>query len=350
MTWKIHFSYQNSDRPRFMQNDYAKVLFIFRQFSTNLLYRLFRDAHQSVQGKSEAERREARTQLVGISLSMMAHAGIKGVWGYSLIMGLLSLFFPGDSDDLEEWMQDSLLMEGDTAGVAAWNFTMGAALNGVPGQLSGAALTERIGSPNLWFRGSDRDLEGRDLVQHYVNELVGPIGGIAFSVGGGVADLASGEVFRGLEGITPKFIRDVIRTGRYTAEGVQTRNDDLLIEDINPWELILQANGFTPARVAERYDINSRLKNQEKRILDQRKGLHREAGDYVRKGEAIPESVMEKIREFNTEVPEYPITGDTLRQSIQGRERAAQRNEFGAALNPKLNDRLREGLAPSLYN
>lgn len=351
LTWKTHFSYQNSDRPRFMQGDIPKVLFIFRQFSVNLLYRLFRDAHQSLAGATKAERKEARTQLVGISLSMMAHAGIKGVWGYSLIMGLLALFLPGDSDDLEEWMQDALLMEGDSLGVAAANYAMGAFLNGIPGQLTGAALTERVGSPNLWFRGSDRNLEGEDVVQHYINELAGPIGGIAFSVfGRGIPALAEGEVVRGVEALTPKFVRDVIRTGRFAAEGATTRNGDTLIENVNPWELILQANGFTPARLAERYDINTRLKNKEKEITDQRKDLHRAASDAIKSGVPIPEKVMEKIRDFNKKFPEYPITGDTIRQSFRGRMRASERNEFGVSLNPKLNDRLRGDLAPSIYN
>lgn len=349
LTWKIHFSYQNSDRPRAMQGDWPKLFLQFRQFTFNLLYRLFRDMHQSLNGATEADRKEARTQLVGISLSMMAHAGIKGVWGYSIIMGLLALFFPGDADDLEEWMQDALLMEGDSAGVAAWNYAMGAALNGVPGQITGVALTERIGSPNLWFRGPDRTLEGEDWLQSYVNELLGPSVGIAFSLARGAQNFADGDEVRGVEAITPKFIRDIIKTGRYAVDGVNTKNGDPLIESVNPWELFMQMNGFTPARVAERYEINSRLKNLEKEVLDERQALHRRAGDALRAGEPIPAKVMDKIRDFNARFPEYPITGDTLRQSIRSRERASQRSEFGISLNPKINDRLREGLAPSLY-
>jgi hypothetical protein len=350
LTWKIHFSYQNSDRARIMQRDWPKFFLQFRQYSVNALYRLFRDAHQSLNGATAAERKEARTQLIGISLSMMAHAGIKGVWGYGLIMGLLALFFPGDSDDLEDWMQDALLMEGDTAGVAAWNFAMGAALNGVPGQVTGASLVERIGMPNLWFREPNRDLEGTDLLQHYVNETLGPSVGILFSMARGAQYVTDGEVVRGVEAMTPKFVRDVIKSGRFAAEGVTTMNDDPILESVNPWELLLQANGFTPARVAERYDMNNRLKNREKEIIDERKGIHRAAGDAIKEGGQIPEKVLKQIRDFNARFPEYPITGDTIRQSLQGRMRASERNEYGVSLNPKLNDRLREALPTPVYN
>lgn len=350
LTWKTHFSYQNTDRARFMQGDYLKFFMQFRQFQVNALYRLFRDAHQSLNGATAAERKEARMQLIGVSLSMMAHAGIRGVWGYGLIMGLLSLFFPGDADDLEDWMQDALLMEGDSPGVAAWNFAMGAAMNGVPGQITGTSLVERIGMPNLWFREPTRELEGTDLLQHYVNETLGPTFGIMVSMARGAGLVADGELVRGFEAMTPKFVRDVVRMGRYSVEGVQTMNGDAIVESLNPWELIMQANGFTPARVAERYDMNNRLKNREKRILDERKGIHRAASDALASGEGIPEEVLAHIRDFNSRFPEYPITGETIRQSFRGRMRASERNEFGVSLNPKLNDRLREALPPLIYN
>jgi hypothetical protein len=333
-----------------MQGDWPKFFLQFRQFVINMLYRLFRDSHQALHGATAAERREARLHLAGISLSMMAHAGIRGVWGYGIIMALMALFFPGDKDELEDWMQDALLMEGDSAGVAAWNFAMGAALNGIPGQFTDTSLVERIGMPNLWFREPSRDLEGTDLLQHYVNETLGPSVGILFSMARGAQMAADGELVRGFEAMTPKFVRDVVKTGRYAVEGVETMNGDDIVESLNPWELLMQANGFTPARVAERYDMNNRLKNREKRILDERKGLHRAAGDAIAEGQPIPEDVMEKIRDFNSRFPEYPITGDTIRQSFRARQRASERNEFGVSLNAKLNDRLREGLPPLIYN
>lgn len=350
LTWKIHFDYQNTSRPRFMQNDLGKILTTFRQFTVNMIYRMFRDAHQALHGATEAERREARGQLVGITLSMMAHAGIKGTWGYGIIMGLLALFMPGDSEDLENWLQDALLMEGDDPGTAAWNYAMGAALNGVPGQITGVSLTERLGMPNLWFRGPGRELEGRDLYAHYVAELLGPVYGIGEGVVRGAFAVADGEVMRGAETMVPKFIRDPMKTVRYAAEGVETWRGDPVVENVNPWELLLQANGFTPSRVAERYDINSRLKNRERKIMDERKELHNAATDPLREGEPIPPKVMERIRDFNRRFPEYPITGDTIRQSLRGRIRASQRNESGVSINPKLNQRLRSELPPPLYN
>lgn len=350
LTWKIHFDYQNTSRPRFMQNDLGKALTVFRQFTVNLAWRVSRDAHQAFAGATAADRSEARTQLAGLLLSMMAHAGIKGTYGYGIVMLLLSMFLPGDSDDIEEWMQDAILMEGDSAGVAAWNYAMGAALNGIPGQVIGADLSERIGSPNIWFRGPSSDLEGEDVVLHYVTELLGPPLGIAMGIGRGVQMVADGEVYRGVEAAVPKVLRDILKAGRYGAEGVETMGGDDILENVNPYQMILQASGFTPAEVSERFDMNSRLKNKEREIMDERKSIHKSVVDAVLAGEAIPESSLERIRDFNRRFPEYPITAKTIRQSAQGRQRAHQNAEFGVTLNPKLNARLRDDLAPSVYN
>jgi N12 class adenine-specific DNA methylase len=349
LTWAIHYDYQSSSKPRIMQGaDLRNILFIFKNFTVNMLWRLFRDAHQMFSGATPEARREARTQLIGISLSMMAHAGIRGVWGYGLLMTLLGML-GGGADDADEWLQDALLMEGDSPGVTAWNWIMTAALNGIPGTVTGTDLTNRIGMPDLWFRGPDRDMEGVDALSAYVTELLGPALGI---VTGGVRGLdlvQDGEWWRGVETAVPKPVRDAMKAVRFAAEGATTLNDDPIIEDFTPLQLLAQVNGFTPAELADRYRINNHLKNQEKRIMDERRRIEHEIGDAIMAGEPVPARALEAMRAFNREYPEYPITRDSLKQSMRARRQASGRNEFGVALNPKLNARLRERLAPSVY-
>ncbi|SEN87057.1 hypothetical protein SAMN04489859_102010 [Paracoccus alcaliphilus] len=351
MTWKVHFDYQNTSKPRAMTGDAAKILTVFRNFQVNMLFRMFRDTHQALHGADAETRREARNQLAGVTLSMMSHAGIRGVWGYALLTGLLSLFFPGadDSDDIDAWLQDALLIEGDGLGVAAWNWTMGLALNGAPGHALGINLTNRIGMPDLWFQSSQRDLEGQDLWHYYLEQIAGPAVGIVGSMVSGAATLGEGHVMRGMEKMVPTFARNTIKTTRYATEGVNTFYGDPLVEDVSPWQLLMQLQGFTPAEVAERYQINNRLRNKQSRIEKRRKDIVREIGDAVRKGDEIPDSAVEKMRRFNQDIPEWAITADSIRQSVRARQRASDRNELGVALNPRLNRPLRESQPPSFY-
>lgn len=353
---KVHFDYQNTSRPRVMQGDFAKILLTFRNFTVNALYRLFRDSHQAIAGATPEERREARGQLVGITLSMMAHAGIKGTWGFGLLMALLGIF-TGDDQEPEDWLQDVLLMEGDDPATAAWNWTMGMALNGVPGHVTGTNLTERLGMPNLWFRSPREGTEGQDVWTHYLNEVVGPVFGLGGQWMSGLSMIgdAWGEgngdnLMRGAEKLVPNFISNgVIKPSRFGIYGANTYYGDPLME-VGPLDVIKTAMGFTPAELAERYAINAKLKAREKAIMGRRADIHKAIGTAINEGRGIPADVLDDMRRFNAEYPENPVTPDTIKASMGARARAKARNEFGAALNPKLNDRIRGDMPPAIYN
>lgn len=352
MTWKVHFDYQNSSRPRFMTGDVARVVTTFRQYSVNLIFRMARDIHQSFVGDTPEIKTEARKQFVSVSLSMLAHAGIKGVWGYAIIKTALAFIIPGaDDDDLERWMQDALLMENPegSIGPAAWNYAMGAALNGIPGQLAGIDLTRRLGSPSLWFQENDRNLEGEELLNSRLIEALGPVAGIFIGAARGTQYATEGDYWRGAETSVPKAIRDLMKAARYTYEGVQSRKGDQIIEDADLGVILKQAMGFTPAEVSERYGMNSRLYNRQTTIQDRRNSIQGDIAQHILDGKPIPPRLFKKMQAYNSEWPQYPITGATIKLSVNGRVRSHQRNEFGANLNPKLNDRLRAEEAPLIY-
>lgn len=350
LTWKTHFDYQNTSRPRVMQSDTAKVLLAFRQFSVNMLFRLSRDTHQAFNGATPALRQEAKTQLAAITLSMMAHAGIRGTWGYGLTMTLLGLALPGaDDDDIERYLQDSLLWDEETPGSTAWNMAAGAAMNGIPGQALGLDLKERIGMPNLWFRGDDRDQEAEDTVLSYIVESLGPSVGIPIGIARGVGMMAEGEWWRGTEAAVPKVVRDTMRFGRYSTEGITTVKGDDLLPGAGLVEAIKQGLGFVPANVAERYERNTRMMNRQNEAAGERSSILRDVAKRLQGGETIDEGTMERLRTFNTSWPEWAIDMETIRSSMGSRARASQRNEFGLQLNPRINDRIREEEAPLVY-
>ncbi|ARJ70433.1 PLxRFG domain-containing protein [Paracoccus contaminans] len=344
-TWAAHFDAQNNSRPRFMQNDLGKLLTTFRSFQVNMLYRLFRDLHQTFNGATPELRREARLQAVGITLSMFAHAGIRGVWGYALLTTLLSMFLPGDDDDLDAWLQDALLFEGDSLPTTAWNFAMGAVLNGVPGQVTGVDLTNRIGMPELWLREQRDGIKADEAGWQYVKDALGPtIGWMAASVPMGLSDIAEGEYWRGTERIMPKAVRDPMKAARYAWEGVQTKDGDIILENVSPLNVLQQSLGFTPAAVAERYEQANMLRKGQAEINTRRQRLHKRAVDAIKAGEPIPAKVIDEIMAFNRDVPEWPITSETIRASWRGRERAAERAQIGVNLNPRLTERLTASL------
>ncbi|UFM64251.1 PLxRFG domain-containing protein [Paracoccus sp. MA] len=347
--WKVHFDYQNTSRPRVMQSDMGKILTTFRNFTVNMLYRLFRDTHQAFAGADAETRREARAQLIGISLSMFAHAGIKGVWGFGILSMLLGAVLPGDDDDFENFLQDALLIEGDGAGVAAWNWIMGMVLNGVPGTVLDMDLTNRIGMPDLWFRSPQRDLEGKDLWSYYVEQVAGPVAGIGGSVLTGASMLADGQWLRGGEKMVPNFAGDLLKTVRYVGDGVTTYHGDPILERVNPYQALVTALGFTPGEISERYRANNWLKNQELKLERQRKTITADIARSIKDGEGVTPALATRVREWNVRYPFYPITADSLRQSISSRQRMSRLTQGGVNLNPRLDRHLREQVAPPVH-
>nr|RDS95200.1 PLxRFG domain-containing protein [Cereibacter sphaeroides f. sp. denitrificans] len=345
VTWDTHFNYESDARPRLLQQDWLRVAFTFRNFQINMLYRLFRDMHQMVRGRTAEERKEARTQLIGITASMMLHAGITGTWGYALMTALLGLFDDDGADGVEEEIKQGLigLFGPEIAGLF---------LKGVPGHLTGIDLTSRLGMPELWFRAPDRQMEGDDLYAYWVEQVIGPVPAIGASIFTGIGLAADGNVYRGVETAVPKFVRDAMKGFRYMTEGVTTRKGDTILEDVSPAQAITQALGFSPAKVSERYEINNRRMNAQKRIEDDRREILNEITKALRAGERPSREAFDQVAEFNRAHPQFAITGDTIRRSLRSRIKAGQDIAEGGGI--RLNDKLEREImarfgATSLY-
>lgn len=341
LTWRTHFDYQNDSRPRIMQGDAARVLLVFRNFTFNMLFRLVRDTHQSINAADPAERREAITQLAGVTGMLFLSAGARGVWGYGLAISLIGLFFGGGSDEAEDEIKKAVV------GTLGKNLG-GMVLNGVPGHLTGTDLTSRIGMADLWFRSPDRILEGEDAYNYWLGEFLGAGFGMVERAYIGASMMMDGEWQRGMETLAPKSVRDILRSGRFATEGVTTMKGDSIIDDLPSLDVARQALGFTPAVLAERYDANRKLKNAEQRIMDERSTAMAAYANAIRRGEPTGDA-LRRVQEFNRAHPTYPITGESMRTSIRSRARASSRINGGIILNPKLDQVLRGDAPPMVY-
>ena len=350
MTFKTHFDHQNSSRPRYVQSSVGKLLTIFRQFHLNMLYRFFRDMHQSFAADSSSDRRLARRQVTSLAIGMMLHAGITGVFGYGLIMTLLGMVWPKDSDGPDVELQKALLGDAAHPHGAVWNYLAGALIHGLPTQITGADVGSKIGLPNMWFQPPSRDLSGVNLYNYYLGQLAGPLGSIVEQQMRGIQTINGGNTERGIEQMVPKTIRDAMKVARYATEGATTMKGETLVKSVTPYEAIIQALGYSPEKISERYDINNNMMNEQTRITAERKGLQTALGTAAMSGKPIPQGLLDKLTAFNDKYPMYPITNDTIRQSISSRVHQSSRNQFGLVLNPKLNDAIRANQPATIYN
>lgn len=351
LTWLTHFDYSNTNRPRVMQNDAAKVILLFKNFQINSMYRLFRDTQQAFAGDTPQARKEARFQLTGIVGMYALMAGGLGVplLKYTLIP-LWKLMFGTDDDksDEEEFRGAVLNTLGPQLG--------GMALDGVPGYLTGTSLTKRIGMGDLWFQSQDRVQTAQDWWNSLANEMLGPVWGMGHNIYNGFNVIRDGKgVARGVEMMMPTAAKNLMKAWRYSQEGVVNMRGDIVVspESLGLKDALKQAIGFTPAAVAEQYTRNDEKANMDKRIGQQRKQLldgyakAHKAGD-----EAATASALAEIQKFNAEPTHAAkrITGETIRDSIRTRNRLSNRAENGIIIqNRRQNTLLNERLPPRVY-
>ena len=65
LTWRIHFDYQNTRKPRAMQGNSAKALLTFKNYSANMIWRLVRDTHQALHGRARRSAARPCTSWAG---------------------------------------------------------------------------------------------------------------------------------------------------------------------------------------------------------------------------------------------------------------------------------------------
>jgi len=341
LTWKTHFDYSNTSRPRLMHSDTMKILLVFRNFQLNMLFRLFRDVHQVMHADSKEAKREAFTQLAGITGMMMLNAGITGTWLFGIAMLMAGLFM-GEGEDPEEELKKGMvnMLGPNLAGLA---------LYGVPGHTTGTSLSESVGMPDLWFRSPDSEKEGEEALQYWQSQLLGAVPAIGAQFARGLAYIGKGETYRGIETMLPKMLKDPMKANRYATEGAKNMKGDTVAEVEWP-DVVKQALGFTPARIAEQYKINNLNYNKQQLVLKHRKELMDayykadKAGD-----DAAIEEVLKGIDLHNEKNPDQPITPRGLMQSIKTRNKASEGAVGGMRYNTKLRERILEDQAPSIY-
>lgn len=341
LTWKSHFDYSNTSRPRLMHSDTMKVLLVFRNFQINMLYRLFRDVHQAVNGESKEVRREALTHLAGITGMMMLNAGITGTWLFGIAMVMAGLFMEDGEKPDEELKKAMIKVLGPRLA--------GMALHGLPGYITGTSLSGSVGMPDLWFRSPDSEKEGEEALQYWQSQLLGAVPGIAAQFVSGWDKIKKGEEYRGIETMMPKMFKDPMKAYRYMTEGAKNMRGDTVTEVTNP-DVIKQALGFTPARIAEQYKINNASYNLQQTIMKERKRIMDDYYKADQEGdEAKVNELIKKIEKYNEKNPEQAITPRSIIQSRKNRDKGAENAVGGMRYNSKLRDRLMEEQAPNIY-
>jgi N12 class adenine-specific DNA methylase len=335
-----HFNYSNANRARYLQSGPAKIVLMFKQYGLNMLWHLGRMGWKATRGDSPEVRRLARRNLAGVLVMSGFFSGAMGLPMASLSIGVIDAIAHAFGDEDDPWDTEAEIRKF----LAQFLGEAGAevAMNGAANTLTGADIASRVEMSQLLWRDADRELDGRDAYYAMMDNVAGPMFGIAKNFFVGTQLIAEGQVYRGVETMLPKALKDAMKALRYAEEGVTSTRGDL-VTDTDFKDEFLQAIGFTPAEVARQYAVNRALKDRERHILDRRKALLAAYAMALRMDDQDAAlEVRRKILAFNKAYPEKPITGQTIRRSLRAREAYSKRAENGVAYDAALRQRIAE--------
>ena len=338
MVETTQFDYSTANKPPLFQK--IPFMFQFMQWTQHIYALMIQNTYNSVKGGTAQERQEARKALMGL---FGTHAMVGGVLGVTLqpvkmALGLVALLFADEDDPIDaasaisgEWY-DRMVTDG-LASVLGSDLAM-IASRGLPMAL-GTDLSTRMSLGTLYFV----DLRQEDP-QQVVGSLVMSFGGAPLSQSmawaQGAAKILDGDWVRGIEQMSPKLFRDMIRTGRYASEGLVNRAGDTVIrtEDMSPIQLALQFLGFAPEQVSRFYAGQQAQKSVENFVRKRKAELLREYRTATDANERM--RVRKEIREFNRRYRLDAIKGSSVSSTMKSKyERERAYDRYGASIDPK---------------
>ncbi len=268
-----HFDYTNTNRPRFMQKDGARVVFLFRNYSLNMSYRLvrdFRDGYFRNKNVDVEVRNEAAARLTGILGMTFMFAGLAGqplAYAFHAIADSML----GDDDEPYDSQAALRAHLTELYGENIATFIT----KGAWDTLTQTTLSTRASLNNLWIREIPDNLSGGKLGLHMLGEAAGPLAAILVNALEGASTWSEGYAERGIEKMVPKFAADAMKAIRYATEGALNYDRDVIMapEEFTNWNLASQFFGTTPTPLTTRYEQTRAVKDYQSALERRKKYL-----------------------------------------------------------------------------
>lgn len=332
-TYDGHFDYAAQNRPRFMMGNVAKVVFLFKQYSQNILYALGRNAYLAFKGD-----KEARKTLAGL---LVSHAMASGILGLPFVSTLLAVASMLGSDDDDPWDAEAALRNmladtfGDKAGeVMAKGFS----------RLTPLDASGRLGLNQLIFPDIQDGLAGKKWAESLVVGSTGAVVGAGIGAADGVQKILDGRYMEGLESMLPVAIRNPLKAVRYATDGQVDKSGITVKDDFNLFELAGQAAGFRSSDLALKQEGKSAVYRRDRALSAARaKILSAMAKAVVEQDAAALRELRSVVAQWNRKHPERAIKSENIMAGVRNRQRRVAGAKDGIYLSDKHSDARTDG-------
>jgi hypothetical protein len=380
LVYESLFNYSQYNKPRLMKaGPIYKIATQFMTYPLQMTSYLVRNFIGMLPFLNKSQKKEAAIQFFGTIGMTAMFAGVVGLPGYSMIMGMAEGVREALRPDMEDEDADEYYDEDDEGNPLGMRnldiwfrewliphyFGKDSSLANAMGLTDEQALTLQravkmgpisaftdlnIGSSvslnELWFRDDVPAENSKEALEQFVfSTMTGPFGSMATSLTGGVEDILNGDLVRGFEKLSPAFFRGAFTTYRLSQEGLQTRQGAEIknAEFYTTGKLIGQALGFQSTTIAEIQKSNFKAKQMVEEIKDERKDLLQKLDKAFQKFDNNPSDANdEAIDDIFVEIDRYnykngmiPITNETIERSLEGRAKRREMADYGLILGEK---------------
>jgi hypothetical protein len=379
MVYETLFNYSQYNKPRIMRaGAIPRLATQFMSFPLQMTSYLVRNFYGMLPFLNKEEKRDAAIKFFGTLGMTGMFAGVVGLPGYSMIMGMAEgireLLRPDMEDDdsdeeydidddgnplgkrnLDLWFREWFIPNyfGPGSDLAkAMGLTDEQALALQRGVKMGpiSALTDlNIGASvsldGLWFRDDAPAEDSKAAFTQFIfNFVTGPFGSMGQQIASSFDDFNNGQFNRGVEKLLPAFFRGGAKAIRQATEGEETRQGAEIrnAEWYTTGKLLGTSLGFQSTEVAEiqkKNFIAKRMvmdiqKDRQKVLADLDLAVQRYENDPTDANETRLEDALIAIDRYNYKNGMLAINGETVSKSLSGRAQRRMEAVEGLMVSP----------------
>ena len=359
-------NYNANNKPMIMRGASGKLLGMYKFFPFLTTKLLVGNFFKMLPMLNKQGKMAAATKFFGVLGTHMLFGGLVALPAFSMVMNLLQKAWaqwqrdpdaPTDMRDVdyETWFRTVHLPEwlgktglDDLAKKAGIKDLSNLAEYGALNYLTGSDISSRLSLNDMWLRDPQPGKTPKDTVLNWAQALGGPVVTTTLSYVDGINLMTQGEYERGLEKMLPASISKLMTANRYAKEGVQTpQGIQLAAKGKVPMnELVGQAIGYAPARIAEAQTLGFKAKAAEKVIDTQKANIvssikkayiaandDSKPSEYQARFEDRFEKAIADAQEFNLRNPKKKIDLSKVREEIKKMNKANIRAEETGGIN-----------------
>ena len=289
VVYDTHGDYSGFNAPRVSRQGFGRLATQFRKFQLIQLSLIAKLSSQAFGSASPEERAIGKKALAYTLTHTFAVGGVMGLPGFAAIAWILGKAF-GDEDEPDNPEATLRKMIGDDA-------MADLLLKGIP-KLAGVDLSGKLGMGQMLSLLPYTDIElSRDGYAKVVTAAMGPfIGGIMPKVVDGVAQMANGEYYKGIETMAPTGLGQAMKGYRAGTEGLTKRNGEVILspDEITFFDAFMQGIGLPTNTITDRQFINRTEIKYEQFYNDRTSDIKR---DYISAYKSGNSEAMEEARQ-----------------------------------------------------